>query len=169
MRKVLLALLVVVALHAPWRLAFLVGEAVIMKPALTRIDQGHDRYWDTLALQMRMDALGWEVEYQPEVSYMGRQAYGLTVRHENKIYIDGTLGWNQRFFILAHEAGHVMEPAWTSGDDSEVFAEMVAALVSRNGLREHARFLARTKVDTVALFLTAWPSVYRAAAVLEDR
>lgn len=169
MKKALLAFLMLgILVHAPWRLMGLIAETMVVSPGATRTSQADDQYWQALDLEARLVSLGWEVSYAPQLSYRGQQAYGLTDPNEHTVQIDETLHWNARFAVLAHEGGHIMARGYLSTVQSEAFAESVAALVSHNGLREHARYLAAFRTDAILTMLVQWRAIYRAADVLED-
>ncbi len=65
------------------------------------------------------------------------------------IQVDESLDWTARLMVLAHEAGHLMEPDSLNKVEGEVFAEAVGYLVCRHyGLDDpqaHARYLASYK------------------------
>lgn len=165
-RAVLYTLLLVLAYQLPWRLLGLVAETLVMRPGITRMTAGHERYWDARDLQTRLEELGWTVKYEPGLSVYGTPAYGVTTPAERLIEIDAELGWDGRLATLAHEGGHVFQPVWLSPREREAFAECVALLVARDGPREHARYLASAKWELVLVTLGEWPRIYRAAEVL---
>lgn len=170
MKKTLLALLTLLILaHAPWRLMALVSETLVLSPTQLRFSQANDKYWDAIDLEVRLIGLGYEVGYHRGLELQGQAAYGLTSVGAHTVSVDADLHWNARYAVLAHEAGHILEPIWCSTRQGEAFAEMVSALVSHDGLREHARYLASMKVDVLMMALTEWPAIYHAAATLEDR
>ncbi len=111
--------------------------------------------------------MGYSVGFGPNLELDGAKAYGITDTVNHLILIDRSLSWDARFSVLAHEGGHVLEPGWSSTAQGECFAEMVSTLVAHDGLREHARYLARFKVEAIVMLLTEWPAIYNAAAVLE--
>lgn len=164
-KKLALAFILLALPHMPIRLATLAAEVSVMNPGRARMSSGDARYWDALALEARLEALGWSVEYGDA----GDSLLGVTYPHRHHIVVDERLHWDARFAVLAHEAGHTMEPAWLDHDQGEVFAECVAALLDGYHLREHARWLAGQKAEVVTLILLEWPSMYHAAAVMEDR
>ena len=167
MKRLVLALLVtLIAFHAPWRLMALGVETVLMSPAHTRTSDGDDKYWKALDLELKLISLGWEVSYQPRLSLNGQEVYGLTDPGPRIVLIDARLHWNARLAVLAHEAGHIMSPMGLTREQGEVFAESVGALVSHDGLREHARYLADVKAEVLVMAIF-WRDIYRAAAVLE--
>lgn len=170
MRKVLLAvLLTLIVTHAPWRLAVLGVESMFLTPGYARISTENTRYWDALDLTQSLENLGYRVEYVPKIVYNGNEALGVTMPEMRKIFIDQTQTWNARFTTLAHEGGHVLQPAGLTEGQGEVFAEAVAFLVDGGGAREHARYIARYRGDTIVMLLAYWPEMYRAASLLEDR
>jgi hypothetical protein len=169
MRKLVLAFLALMILaHAPWRLLAVAAEAEVMSPGLTRMPQTSTHYWDELALEARLVDLSWEVGYQPHLNVDGIAVYGVTIPSHHAIFIEEGLSWDARYAVLAHEGGHTLQPGWLSERQDEVFAEMVAAVVS-GGVREHARYLSSSKVDVIVVLVTEWPAIYSAAAVLENR
>jgi hypothetical protein len=168
-RGLLIILLTFIAFHAPWRLAALVAETLSLHPGETRFSQTDDQYWEAMQLEGRVIALGYRVGYVNGIVVNGFPAYGVTDNRQHLVEVDASLHWNARFAVLAHEAGHVVEPIWVHGQSAEVFAEMVAALVARDGLREHARWLSDSKGEVLLMALTEWPAIYHAAALLEDR
>lgn len=169
MRKWVLAFVLAgLMVHMPWKVAATVVEAEWLRPGRAHLTQRTDAYWRALSLEARLVNLGYTVTYKHGLSYMGVEAYGLTVRSTHQIFIEESLSWNDRFAVLAHEGGHVFEPGWLVGWQSDVFAEMVAMLVADDGIREHARWLAGAKLDVLVVGLAAWPEVYHAAAVLSE-
>jgi hypothetical protein len=163
------ALALLVILYTPFRLVAVTTEAIFMHPGDTHMSQDTDRYWDVLELEARLVGMSWAVGYEAPLSFMGQSAYGLTNTGEHTIRVDANLRWNARLAVLAHEGGHTLEPWWCDRDQGEVFAEMVATLVAKDGFREHARYLSRTKGTAVMMLILEWQSVYHAAAVLEDQ
>ena len=168
-RKGALALLFVLALHAPWRLMGLAAEVLVMSPGPTRVRDGGERYWDALSLEGKIASLNYSVRYQKGLSLMGVPLYGLTNTEEHSVVIEAGLSWNARYAVLAHEAGHTLQPGWSDRAQGEAFAEGVAFLVSKDGCREHARYLSSIRGEALFMLLVEWPSIYHAAAVLEDR
>lgn len=171
MRKVILAaLLTVVALSAPWRLMMFSVETLMMRPGVLRTTQSNEHYWDAMSLESRVVALGYTVKYLKQPLYPGRAAYGVTLPAVHLIAIDEALSWDDRYSVLAHEAGHVLQPGYLDYDAGEVFAESVATLVTTNHrFREHARYLASLKGAFIVTVAAEWQAIYHAAAVLEDR
>jgi hypothetical protein len=169
LKRVLLIIFLIAALHAPWRLWALVAESFILQPGLTRTAQDDSKYWDVKALEFRLKGLGWHIEYAEALSYNGQEAYGVTIPADHKIFIESGLHWTPRYAVLMHEGGHTLQPWWlTTMAQSECFAESVAMLASHDGVREHARYLARYKLDLLLLTITEWPAIYRAAALLSE-
>jgi hypothetical protein len=154
---------------APWRVMTFAPEVLIMHPGHVRGDKGTNRYWEALSLEAKLETMNWSVTYASDIKVDGREAYGVTDFEKHAITIDADLSWNQRLAVLAHEAGHTMQPGWVTARQSEAFAETVAMLVSHDGYREHARYLAQHKMDTLFMLFVEWPAMYHAAAVLEDR
>lgn len=166
-KRAIAAMLLIVALSAPWKLMVVATEAMFLTPGYSRVNSpGTNQYWDALALQSRLDSLGWDVSYSSELIDKGM--YGLTTPAEHTVQIEESLTWNGRYNILAHEGGHTIQPSWVRpGPQSEIFAESVAALMSKDGLIEHARYLSRFRQEIPTL-VYMWPSIYHAAAVLQD-
>lgn len=170
MKKFILTLLLLfVASHAPWRLAGLVIETFTTSHGAVRMTHDDSGYWNALDLEERLMALGWSVEYRKDLNYAGNKAFGLTIPDEHKIYIEEGLHWSDRFAVLAHEAGHTLEPDWVNRPEAESFAEAVALLVTHDSIREHARYLTSIKWTLLMMSIVEWRAMYHAAAVLEDR
>lgn len=167
-RNCVLAIVLIVSMLAPWKLMLVASEAMFLVPGMARLDSsGTDQYWDALALKSRIHALGWDVSFSPELINNG--LYGLTQPAEHTVMIEESLTWNGRYNILAHEGGHTLQPGWVNdGVQSEIFAESVATLLSKDGVREHARYLARFRAELIPTLVFMWPSIYHAAAVLQD-
>lgn len=165
MKKFILAVLTVLILaHAPWKLIALGVEVFNVTPGLTRISRDDAHYWQALNLEERLIASGWSVKYAP----IEGDVFGETFPDRRAIVIEDRLHWNARYAVLAHEAGHTLQPAWATRNQGEVFAECVAALLAQDGLREHARYLAKYRGDFLLTVFVEWPAMYRAAALLED-
>ncbi len=169
LRSLLLFLMLGVFIHAPWRLAALAAETLVIAPGLTRTSDQDDQYWQALDLQRRLENMGWTVTYVPGISREGQKVYGVTDPSAHTITMDAGLRWNARLAILAHEGGHTLQSGWLTRNQGETFAEAVATLISHDGLREHARYLTGFRADAVLTILVEWRAIYRAAAVLEDR
>ena len=165
---VLAFLLAAILVHAPWRLAVLAGETLVVSPGFTRVSDADDQYWQALDLEGRLVGLGWEVSYVPSIEHNGQPAYGLTNFDAHTIWIDAALHWNARYAVLAHEGGHIMARGWLTTHQHEAFAESVAMLVAHDGFREHARYCADFRIDSILTMFVHWRAIYRAAGVLED-
>jgi len=168
MKKIYQILLLVLTLHLalafPWRLAILGVEAANVRPGLTRVSNDDSFYWETMSLESKMIEVGYTVEYVDGLMAAG--AYGRTIYQPHKIIIERALHWNERYLVLAHEAGHALSPAYLRQEpESEVFAEAVANLVCRCGYRENARYLASARGSLSTLFWY-YPDIYRVAAFL---
>jgi hypothetical protein len=150
----------------PWKLIALVPEVLWMSPGNEHYTDRVDKYWDALSLEAKLVGMGWSVEYRPRLIDAG--AYGMTSLEQHRIIVDDSLDWNARFAVLSHEAGHTLQPTWVTQQQGEAWAESVAMLIAHDGLREHARYLSHVKVDFLMMVLTEWPSIYDAAAVLQD-
>jgi hypothetical protein len=173
MKRTLLAVLTVFILaHAPWRLIVLGVEVFFVSPGHTRISDQNTRYWEALALESNLIRIGWAVKYETPLTMMTRQGpikvYGLTVTEEHTVYVDAVLSWDARYAVLAHEAGHVLQPNWMDYAKGDVFAEIIAALVVRDNPREHARYLSAYRGDFLIVALTEWRALYRSAALLRE-
>ena len=167
MRKLLLGiLLTIIALQAPWRLAALFVETLLVTPGWARMDSGQEQYWATRDLQVRLDARGWTVNYESNLALDSSPAYGTTDRATRTIAIDASLSWNARRLVIAHEAGHILQPAWLNHNQAEAFAGAVAGLVSHQ-TRESARYLSKFRADSLLVMIVEWRAIYRAAAVWE--
>ena len=145
----------------------LFAETLFVSQGYTRTSASNDGYWRALDLQARIEFyLGYTVQYAPGLDASG--IYGQTDTHHRAILIADSLSWNEKLAILAHEGGHALAPPNLSEGQAEVFAEAVSALVSHDGLWEHARYIARTRTDDLILF-AEWREIYRAAAILEGQ
>lgn len=167
MKKILLVLLLAFTLeHAPFRLAAVSVQALVMPSGYTRLDMnGTDRYWQTLDLDLRLTKLGWKVSYEKNLLEQ-HSAYGMTSFRDRTIQIDERLNWNARFAVLAHEGGHTLQPTYSmSLGQAEVFAESVAMLVEGRGQTRHARYLAMWRPDLITA-LVYWQEIYKAAGLL---
>lgn len=87
---------------------------------------------DTLELQRLQyvvtKALGATVTYKSVDDMPG--AYGMTYREVRAIHISDAIPIRQKFQVLAHEAGHLLQPeSLASQPEGEVFAEGVAHTV----------------------------------------
>ncbi len=163
-KLILVLLLAFIVEHAPWRLATLLAESLILTPSRARMVDGVDQYWHVLDLTDRLARLGYEVQYVPDLA-KEHEAWGITNPQLRIIVIDDSLSWNARMAVLAHEAGHTQMIGRFTEGQSEVLAESVSALISHNGLREHARYLAQLRAD-MWVAVVYWPDIYRAAELL---
>lgn len=163
---VIATLIATAVLSTPWRLAVLAAEVMLITPGNTRISDGNDKYWEALDLEAMLAERGYRVDYVDGLN-KAKGIYGATSPQAKSIIIDGDLHWNARFAILAHEAGHVMQPGRLTRNQGEAFAESVAMLVAHDGYREHARYLANgLRVDAITVLLVEWRAIYHAAAAL---
>lgn len=162
-------LLALVLIQAPWRVMTLATEVLLMSPGHIRSDIGTNRYWDALSLEAKLDSLNYVVLYTPDLHLEEQKAFGVTDPTAHTIQVEASLQWNARLAVLAHEAGHTMQPGWVTGHQAEAFAETVAMLISHDGYREHARYLTSHKMEALFMMAVEWPAMYNAAAVLEDR
>lgn len=87
-----------------------------------------DRHASALSrLEARLHALGVSVTYGPQNEGFG--AVGMTSPDRKYVWLDERLEPNGRLEVLAHEAGHVLQPETLSGNESQAFAELVGATV----------------------------------------
>ena len=152
-------LVLLIAFHAPWRLAVLAVEIACVSPGWVKTTQSDSLYWEAKNLQRRLELRGWLVQYlegPPEL-------YGMTQPDAHTVTINQSLHWNARYATLLHEGGHILGPSWLSTPQQEAFAESVAAIAGQDGLREHARYLSSIRGDAYLVLLTEWRNIYRAA------
>lgn len=169
MKKGLLAFLAAFILfNAPWRLATLYVDVLLMPSGFTRISNTDSRYWEVQDLQLRLERSGWTVIYKDGLS-ANSGLLGMTTSDERTIYIDSSMHWDARYAVLAHEAGHTMQPFRLTSNQGEAFAESVAMLISHDGYREHARYLSALKTDFLVEAVADWRAIYRTAAFFEGR
>jgi hypothetical protein len=166
-RKLVIVLALFAAYLAPWRLIALGALSIYMRPGLVHTAAGTDHYWDAKDLENRLRRFGWSVTYV-EGLMTSSNAFGMTLFGDRKIHVDESLSWDERYYVLLHEAGHTQQPFRLTTEQGEVFAEAVAALTARNGLREHARYLAGLKADVLPVLLIHWSDIYRAADNLRE-
>lgn len=164
MQRVLVILIVMLALVFPWRLAMMAAEALWMEPTMIQQRADHDHYWDVQTLEARLKLrYAFEVKYVPGL-LEDEHVYGMTMYWpERVITIDAGLSWSERWRVLTHEAGHVLQPMRLSNQGHEVWAESVSMLLAHDGIREHARYLAELKADVPLTLLVYWQEIYRAA------
>lgn len=97
------------------------------------------------ALERIAAALGVNVVFAPTLTEE-QGALGMFVPAQRQISIDAGLSSVLRMQTLAHELAHVIQPPHLNHSESEVFAETVAAVVSRrfgvNTLPSSSRYLA---------------------------
>jgi len=137
--------------------------------ASSRLDRtGNDLYWPAQELQAVLFVInGARVVYGSAEGYSG-----ITYWETRQIAIDERLSWNARFEVLAHEAGHVLQPQGLTQIEGEVFAEGVAYLVLRHyghdRIELHAYYLAARKsgLDVLEHYAT---DIRHAARVLTAR
>lgn len=175
MKKVIALLLALyIALYTPWKLCALMGETFFVSPGLTRVVQTHNRYWDVAMLKERIEAMGYSVRFTKGLTmpsmFQTIPVYGLTEKGSGAahIQVEEGLSWDMRYDVLAHEGGHIFQSERYSEEESEAFAEAVATIVTHNGLREHARYLASHKLALFTILVLDSAKVYRAAAVLTE-
>ena len=76
---------------------------------------------------------------------------GVSSREHRIIALDGTLSPNARLQVLAHEAGHVLQPDGLSKQEAEVFADAVSLLVTGDDAHVYSQYLAGSKSGLHAL------------------
>lgn len=168
--KRLLALLLTlyIVLMAPWRLLVLAAETFAVRPGAPHFTTDDSRFWQAIRLEERLLSMGWSVRYPTQIQFMGQEAYGVTSPGEHVIVVESALHWSARAAVLAHEAGHTVQPIWVSRVEGDCFAESVATLIMHDGYRDHARFLASARWTCLGLMLAEYPAIYRAADLLTD-
>ena len=159
-------LLVVLWSVVPFRLLTLAGETFMVRPGAPHFTYADTGYWPAINLETRLVGMGWTVEYAPHPNVMGIDVYGFTDPDKHHIVVDSTLHWSARAAVLAHEAGHTVEPAWVTRTEGDCFAESVATLVAHDGFRDHARFMAGSRWTCLGVILAESPAIYHAAALL---
>lgn len=169
LRKFATVFFLLVALHAPWRVMTLATQVFFLAPSRVHVDNGTSRYWEALSLESKLEMMNYSVTYASGLEVDGNDVYGVTDMTRHAIVVDAGLSWNARLAVLAHEAGHTLQPGWVTTRQAEAFAETVAMLVSHDGYREHARYLAQHRMDALFMMVVEWPAMYHAASVLEDR
>lgn len=167
-RLTLFLLLTFLTVSAPWRLMAVGAEMFFVQPGSTHLTQTTTHYWEAEALETRLMSLGWSVVYANGIIANGAPAYGVTVMREHAIAVDASLRWDERFAVLAHEAGHTHQPFWVDGIEADCFAESVAVVLAHDGFREHARYLASRRWTCAAVMIAEWQAIYHAAATLKD-
>ena len=147
--------------RAPFRLAAVVLESLLVTPGYIQTVPGTHHYWDARNLEDRLKQYGWAVNYAPTPTGY----FGITIPMTRTITIDENLSWDERYRTLAHEAGHTQQVNLTTAQ-GEVFAECVATLLTHDRLREHARYLSIYRADlwTAVIY---WQDIYHAAAVYQ--
>ena len=165
-----IAVLALLAVHIaaafPWRLATLAAETLLTNPSRTeRMRQGNDKFWEFLDLESRLERRGWDVS----IGGLPAGIAGMTNQRSRTIVVAEGLGWNERYSTLAHEGAHTLQPEalFENHAQEEVFAESVATLIAHDGIREHARYLARYKADILTM-VAFWHDIYRAAEELTN-
>jgi hypothetical protein len=112
--------------------------------ASSRLDRvGDDLYWPAQELQAVLSVVNGVT-----VTYGDSHGYDGLTQHRS-IVISESMEWNARMEVLAHEAGHVLQPNGLTQAEGEVFAEGVAYLVLRHyghdRIELHAHYLAARK------------------------
>lgn len=151
--------------HAPWKLMVLYTEAMTIQNGITRVPMTNGHKWEAEDLKARLEFLGWDVEWTDDLGGMCG-CYGLTNPRTRHIDIDSALSWDARFSVLAHEAGHTLQMQRLTENQGEVFAEAVSTLVSHDGFRDHARYLAAMRGDLWILFAYAG-EIYQVAGLVQ--
>lgn len=95
---------------------------------------------------------------------------GITVIGEEGrvIALDPTLSPNAAFQVLAHEAGHILQPGGLSRPEAEVFADAVSLLVTGDNAHIFSRYLASSK-SGLSVLKTHRREIYWAAHVLSGK
>ena len=93
---------------------------------------------------------------------------GLASREARIIAIDPTLSPNAALQVLAHEAGHILQPDGLSKAEAEVFADAVAYLVTGDDVHVYGRYLAGSK-QGLGVLKTYRREIEWAATVLSGR
>lgn len=150
----------------PFHLFALSIESFVRRPGSTQMPSGNAAYWQALDLEARVIALGWEVGYDHPLTANGINVYGFTDPTRHLVKVDSALSWDARYLVLAHEAGHTLAPSWLSYAEHECFAEATAFLVVGDSRTEHGRYLSGSRWTCLGVYLTDYPSVYTAAALL---
>ena len=84
------------------------------------------------------------------------------------IALNSTLSPNARLEVLAHEAGHLLQPPGLTDDEGQVFADAVSYLVTRGNRRTYARYLSGHK-SSLRVLKTYRREIQWAAKVLSGR
>lgn len=126
-------------------------------PAMSSIylpPQGDGYMAEAILLQRVVEnVMNVDVRYEPFGDELAGEAgfTDLDPRVPPAVHIDKALSWNARLEVLAHEAGHRLQPPTLPGpsSESEVFAQAVSYLVclefNRNTLEVSASYLALHK------------------------
>jgi hypothetical protein len=143
----------------------LTADVLAVQAGPLQLKTDDDQYWKVVRLEAKMRWLGYETSYEPDLNYMGSKVYGLTNTNDHHIYVEGNLHWNDRYAVLAHEAGHVLQPGYLDRSEADIFAETVSVLVAGN-YRESARWLATSRGTYLFTTLGEWRLEYAAAEFL---
>lgn len=114
-----------------------------------RLDrEGNDLYWHVHELEAALYVYtGTRVSYTLGNGPDG--AGGYTILEKRLVFVDPAYSWNARLVVLAHEAGHVLQPVHLTEPEGEVFAESVGYLVLRHfgagNVKAHGHYLAQYK------------------------
>jgi len=107
---------------------------------------GDSRTAELEDLKQRLFSWGVKIEFIDSTQLMGQ-----TIRAEKLIYLSSTLDVNAQLEVLAHEAGHLLQPISLTPDKAgeEVWAEMVSVGVLKfyghDGRQTSANYLAAYK------------------------
>jgi hypothetical protein len=93
---------------------------------------------------------------------------GATAREERIIAIDPTLSPNAGLQVLAHEAGHILQPEGLTKAEGEVFADAVSMLVTGDNVKVFSHYLAGSKSGLGVLKIYR-REIYWAANVLSGK
>ncbi len=152
----------------PFRILGLAGVTLFAHPGQPRFTQDDSQFWTAIDLEERLEGMGWSVSYVSRPMIDTQPVFGLTNPMLHQIIVDADLHWSARAAVLAHEAGHTLQPAWVGTAEGDCFAEGVSALVVRDGLMDHARYMAPARWTCAFFMLAEFPSMYHAAHVLLD-
>lgn len=167
-RLILFLLLAYIVANAPWRLLVLAAETFAVRPGPPHFTTDDSRFWQAIALEGRLMSMGWQVQYPHQIMFGSTPAYGMTSPDQHLVVVESALHWSARAAVLAHEAGHTVEPIWVSRVEGDCFAESVATLIMHDGYRDHARFMASARWTCLGLMLAEFPAIYHAADLLTD-
>jgi hypothetical protein len=104
---------------------------------------GDSRLQDFLRLQrLAVSVLGVKLQAGVPDGIAGLTAF---TEDGRVISLDPTLSPNAAYQVLAHEAGHVLQPTGLSKQEAEVFADAVSMLVTGDNVHVFSQYLAGSK------------------------